>query len=209
VSDLVPVFMPQLAALLIASEDHKGSPLTETEVIAIRDRAACIMMARDRAEALWKQRGRDVDPDNAWYDFQMLRRHLRRKPELDPGQRVGMFASDDPAMTAAMRKAKATISEFIATLRDKELPALIKVSVDQGGQRRFIWLGGVHVVDGELDAVVAPGQRRRVPHGEVFDWMINEDGAIRGGFTLRVQREQLPPEEHASFDEQLGARTWL
>lgn len=208
--------MPQLAALLLHAEDKKGSPLTEAEVLSIRDGAVCMMMQRKHAEALWEQRGRDVDPENAWYDFQMLRRHLGRKPDLDPGERATLFASDDPAMTAAVQKAKSTLGEFVAMLRNASLPALIKIGVDHDGQRRFIWLGDVRIGDGEFDAQVfsqhisglRQGERRRVPRDEVVDWMINDAGTIHGGFTLRVQRDHLPSTEHASFDAELGARRW-
>jgi hypothetical protein len=48
---------------------------------------------------------RDVDPENCWYDFQMLRRELGRRPDVDPGARVRHFARDDQALVEAERPA--------------------------------------------------------------------------------------------------------
>lgn len=83
--ELIPVFMPALGSVLIMAEDRKGAPLSQTEVIRVRDRAPCIMMAAAEAAKLMESRGRDLDPENCWYDWQMLRRELGRLPELDPG----------------------------------------------------------------------------------------------------------------------------
>ena len=85
-ADLIPVFVPALGAILIAAEDQKGTPLTADEVISIRDKAACVMMSTSRAERLAESRGYDdIDPENCWYEWQMLRRELNRRPDLDPG----------------------------------------------------------------------------------------------------------------------------
>lgn len=75
--DLIPVFFPPLAACLARAEAVKGSPLTETEVVRIRDRAVCMMMSADRAQRMSESRGyRDVDPENCWADWHRLRVQL-------------------------------------------------------------------------------------------------------------------------------------
>jgi hypothetical protein len=76
---LVPVFMPPLAALLIHAEDLKGSPLSEDEVLRIRDEALCVMTRRDVAQATAASRGYDdLDPEKCWPGWQALRRELGR-----------------------------------------------------------------------------------------------------------------------------------
>lgn len=71
---LIPVFMPTLANMLAHAEKLKGSPLTETEVIRIRDNAPCIMMKASDADKLIETRGfRDVNPENCWADWHRLR----------------------------------------------------------------------------------------------------------------------------------------
>ena len=75
-----------------------STPLTADEVLSIRDKAACVMMSTFQAARLAESRGYDdIDPENCWYEWQMLRRELNRAPDLDPGARVNMFSSSDPA----------------------------------------------------------------------------------------------------------------
>lgn len=76
---LVPIFMPALAPLMIEAEEIKGSPLTEAEVLRIRDEALSVMTPRDVARAVAESRGyEDLDPENCWADWQALRRELGR-----------------------------------------------------------------------------------------------------------------------------------
>ena len=41
---LIPVFVPALVVLLANEERAKGTALTRDEVLAIRDRGACVML---------------------------------------------------------------------------------------------------------------------------------------------------------------------
>lgn len=71
---LVPVFIPPLATLLAKAESVKGSRLTESEVLRIRDRAICMMIAPEQAAKMSESRGyRDVEPENCWADWHRLR----------------------------------------------------------------------------------------------------------------------------------------
>ena len=80
---LIPVFIPPLAALLARAEEVKGSALTETEVIRIRDKASCIMMERGDAAKMTESRGyRDVNPENCWADWHRLRTQMTGKGYL-------------------------------------------------------------------------------------------------------------------------------
>jgi hypothetical protein len=72
---LIPV--PALSAILFAKEKEKGSPLTEAEVVAIRDDSAVIALP-DHGKALAERRGyEDIDPDNCWREWQTLRGQIR------------------------------------------------------------------------------------------------------------------------------------
>lgn len=74
VSELVPVFVPALAALLGALEAQRGQPLTEAQVLAARDGGACIMMAPRDAQRLERSRGYvDLEPALAWAQWQLVR----------------------------------------------------------------------------------------------------------------------------------------
>ena len=72
--DLRAVFMPSLAALLDGAEEIKGAPLTEEEVLRIRDGAKAVVIFADVAAATEAERGyTEVDPANAWESWQTLR----------------------------------------------------------------------------------------------------------------------------------------
>lgn len=68
---LVIVPIPALVTLLVALRKQKGVELTEQEVLALRDGAACIAMRAEHARALAEKRGYpDIDPENAWEAWQ-------------------------------------------------------------------------------------------------------------------------------------------
>ena len=75
--ELVPVFIPSLTVLLLHFEQKKGKPLTEAEVLSIRDNATIVMMHRSGADELATSRGYDdLDPERAWEEWQGVRRQL-------------------------------------------------------------------------------------------------------------------------------------
>ena len=74
VGELVPVFVPALAAVLGALEAQHGQPLTEAQVLEARDRGACIMMEPRDAQRLERSRGYvDLEPELAWEQWQLVR----------------------------------------------------------------------------------------------------------------------------------------
>ncbi len=71
------VFIPALIAILLNAEKTKGFPLTEAEVIAVRDKAVCMAMPASQAYQLEKKRGySDIVAEDAWNEWQ------RARPEL-------------------------------------------------------------------------------------------------------------------------------
>ena len=53
------------------------------------------------------------------------------------------------------------------------------------------------------------GQRLGFDPEDVFDWMVNEDGHLRGGFTIRVTRARLADEaEKARYDDYIGVSSY-
>ena len=74
---LIPVFMPTLVSVLLHHEREKGSPLTEPEVIAIRDNSVAVMLPRSAAIEIAQKRGYDdIDPEQCWAEWQRVRRQL-------------------------------------------------------------------------------------------------------------------------------------
>jgi len=69
--------MPALVVLLLNKEQEKGSPLTEAEVIDVRDCAECVMVPRDTAARIADERGYDdIDPERAWEAWNAVRPSL-------------------------------------------------------------------------------------------------------------------------------------
>lgn len=82
-TNLVPVFIPPLAAMLAHAEELKGTRLEELEVERVRDNAVCIMMATEDAAKLAESRGYfDVEPENCWADWHRLRVQLTGRGHL-------------------------------------------------------------------------------------------------------------------------------
>jgi len=74
--DIVPI--PALVAVLHAKEREKGEPLTEAEVLEIRDKAVCMAVPRDVHLQMIEKRGYyDLNPENVWIDWQEARKDLR------------------------------------------------------------------------------------------------------------------------------------
>jgi hypothetical protein len=69
--------MPSLVATLLNREQAKGSPLTEAEVIQIRDGCPSVAVPIDVAQKIDAQRGyKDIDPERCWEQWQEARKHL-------------------------------------------------------------------------------------------------------------------------------------
>ncbi|WP_394547172.1 hypothetical protein [Pantoea ananatis] len=64
------LFIPSLISLLVYKAEEKGSPLTEEEVLGIRDNATAIVTDAEGALAMAERRGyKDIDPENCWTEW--------------------------------------------------------------------------------------------------------------------------------------------
>ncbi len=216
--DLVPVFMPALVVLLVHAEDKKGSPLSKDEVHAIRDSGACIMMETGDARKMDDSRGyRDIDPENCWHDWQMTRRDMGRKPDIDPGPRFDHVRSSDPAYQQTISAAHESIEQFRAMLPADGSPrpdALIKTQLVDGDNSAFMWLNNTATEGDNFTAELfevpdtlpnySVGDRQVVAVKELMDWMVNENGRLTGGFSLRYNRARMSDAEKLDFDRHIG-----
>jgi len=225
--DLIPVFIPALGVVLVVAEDRKGAPLSDEEVIRVRDRATCVMMVSAEAAKLVESRGVDIDPENCWYDWQMLRRELGRLPELDPGPMFRQIPSSDPDYLRTIADARAGLSVFRAMLPADGSPhsgssgeglshgdAIVKTTLTEGDRRAFMWLmaarrhgdafvGEVFEAPQQLPSFQV-GDLIEVTEETLLDWSVNVSGTLHGGYSLRYQRARLPEAERAAYDEYIG-----
>jgi len=216
--ELIPYFIPSLSAILVNAEDEKGSPLEYDEVITIRDKSTCIMMESADAKKMDESRGYvDVDPENLWYDWQILRREMERKPDIDPGPSFNLIESSSDDYQKTIREARNSLPDFRAMLPQDGTPrfeAMEKLRLSDGENSAYMWLANTRI-DGdgfvaeifevpEFFKNVEVGQAFNVSSDEIVDWMVNEGGILFGGFSLRLHRSTLSNEEQRAYDEHIG-----
>ncbi|MDQ0548208.1 hypothetical protein [Pantoea agglomerans] len=67
---MIILFIPSLISLLVSKAEVKGSPLTEEEVLAIRDNATAIVTDAEGVLAVAERRGyQDIDPEHCWEEW--------------------------------------------------------------------------------------------------------------------------------------------
>lgn len=217
-SNLIPYFVPSLAATLINAEDLKGSPLEYEEAISIRDNAPCIMITLDDAREMDEKRGYiDVDPENLWYSWQMLRKEMERKPDIDPGPSFVQINNNNDEYQRTIDDARKSIQDFRAMLPQDGsslFEAMVKLKMSDGDNTAYIWLANTKLSDDGFVAEIfevpkffpnfTEGQSFNVTFDEIFDWMVNVGGILYGGFSLRYQRSKLSEKEKKAFDEHIG-----
>ncbi len=140
------------------------------------------------------------------------------------------ISRDDPAMAEAFRAAASTIAVFRdhviregdhlcwakLSFRDPDLSAelgedqliylwLRDVSFDR---ERQLFLGTFFQVPQELTKWHKPGEELLFEADDIFDWLVNDNGLLHGGYTLRVIRDKLPEAERHEFDKQAGVTAW-
>ncbi len=218
--ELIPVFIPSLSNVLLLEEDNKGMPLSQSEVISIRDNASCIMMSLNGAIKMEESRNDYIDPENCWYDWQLLRKKLGRKPDLDSGIKSIKVTSDDEAIQLTIKEAKNSILNF-KQLIDKfshEYSPMIKYTIEDNNYKMHMWLiveevknhcfiASLFEVPSEFTSY-KEGDLFEIEENEILDWMINIEGEVHGGYSLRYQREQLSEIKQIEFDEYTGIKTF-
>ncbi len=53
------------------------------------------------------------------------------------------------------------------------------------------------------------GDRHTVTLDELLDWMVNDNGQLSGGFSLRYHRQRLADDEKLEYDEFIGVSEYL
>ena len=107
-----------------------------------------------------------------------------------------------------------TFLQALNSLQANRTHFSVKVAFRDGDAVEYMWLNDVDHQAGtflgsvgnvpEVVASVSFGQAVTVPVSQIADWMFVEDGRLKGGYTIRLMRERLSPEERAEFDENIG-----
>jgi uncharacterized protein YegJ (DUF2314 family) len=144
---------------------------------------------------------------------------------------VTAISRNDPEMKAAYRKASQSMADFVSHLTvgdgrwcSAKLCFKDPDESDRLGEDRLLywWLefASYHAEEGlfsaeftELPSCLEPyhhiGQRLTFEGEDIFDWRVNTDGRLYGGFTIRVARQRLPEDEIAEYDRYIGVSEYL
>jgi uncharacterized protein YegJ (DUF2314 family) len=127
------------------------------------------------------------------------------------------FAPDDQAMNAAIAQAQKTVGDFITDMEIRKNSAAertLKVRFETDAGAEHIWVGEVGISGKTFSGRLKnePLNIKNLKYGDavtfsreqISDWLIVSDGKVRGGFTIKVARKQLPAEEQRAFDEETG-----
>lgn len=131
---------------------------------------------------------------------------------------IHTLEGSDAEMNKAIEAARSSLSEFEQAIRSNnahyELFALKVMFPDEVGGFEHLWITDIFLEDQQYHGFVGNepqytlavevGQEVTIDPEEISDWMYVESGTLRGGYTLRVLRNRLSPEERAEFDRGLG-----
>lgn len=123
--------------------------------------------------------------------------------------------SDDPEMLEAIARARRSVKDFFDAFtkpRRGQTSFLWKIAFSDGGRVEHIWLADLDFSGPKPRGVVAnepslPGfqfkQSIEFDASYLSDWMYVDDGKLVGGFTTRLLRQRMTPEERRSLDDRV------
>ncbi len=129
-----------------------------------------------------------------------------------PPDKVILFDTEDPAMNAAIGKARASLAVFwkmFAAPEDGVDGFSLKLGISDGKMTEHFWCSDIEgdqqmatcVIANEPQDVhtVAMGQTVDVDPAIISDWMYRKNGKIVGGQTIRVMITTMAPDEAEQF----------
>lgn len=128
------------------------------------------------------------------------------------------ISPDDEEMNMAIEKSKITFGEFITAyhnpLPEDEYHAIKIGFATPDNSLEHIWVGDIFEKDGSLygtvnnmpqsTKVVNFGDTIKIDKNKMSDWMYISKGILKGGYTLKVMRNQLSEPEKKEFDHSVG-----
>lgn len=135
------------------------------------------------------------------------------------GEQMGFIAKGDPLMADAVRKARATLPEFLALVKEPRTSVTgmaVKIGIPHGrNDHEFFWLMDLAISDGKITGRlsnqprfvknVSAGQMLRFTEGDVVDWLYREDGKVRGNYTSCALIAREPKEKRDVLAKQFSA----
>jgi uncharacterized protein YegJ (DUF2314 family) len=139
---------------------------------------------------------------------------ITEKAERDE---VALVAKSDPAMAAAMRKARDSLSDFLkiaAAPPEKTEGFAVKVAIRDGAHAEYFWIVPFKRKDdaftGTLDNAprlvrnVKMGQAFEFSRSEIVDWMYLDNGAMKGNHTACALMKKATQKDRDAFKKRFG-----
>jgi uncharacterized protein YegJ (DUF2314 family) len=130
---------------------------------------------------------------------------------------IARVRDDDADMVAAFQKARATLKEFLALVREPRSSITtyaVKIGIPDRGEREYFWIsrfsqqGGLLI--GRIDNTprlvsnVREGERISFKENDVVDWLYRENGNMVGNFTACALLKKEPPQQADAFKKEYG-----
>lgn len=131
---------------------------------------------------------------------------------------VSTFTDADPELTDAVRKAQDTLyilrQAFLAPKPSYSFMSVkVRFATDAGTED--MWTEPIDILNGKytvrmvegvtIELKAHPDRYVEVSPDQIIDWMILEkDGTVLGGYTLRLEYSRLSPEEQKKYRERTG-----
>jgi uncharacterized protein YegJ (DUF2314 family) len=130
---------------------------------------------------------------------------------------IATVADSDPAMAAAIRKARSTLADFLklaATPKPGTDAFSLKVAVHEGERVEYFWItpfsnSGTQF-SGEIDNTprvvhsVKMGQSITFAQSDIVDWLYIENGMMKGNYTACALLKSAPKSEAEEFKKTVG-----
>jgi len=130
---------------------------------------------------------------------------------------IVIVAKNDPTMAAAMRKARASLPEFLALARNRR-PATegfaVKVAIREGADAEYFWIHPFEHNGGRFSGAInnTPRSVRKVKMGdkitfterEIVDWIYMDDGKMKGNYTACAVLKNASRQEKEAFKKKFG-----
>ncbi len=128
--------------------------------------------------------------------------------------------SDDQEMNAAIQKSRKTFDEFLTAFQSKDSSIqnfAIKVpfQTEKDGNEH-IWLSDITMENGKIYGAVnnEPESTKEVVFGEkvkinrdsISDWNYIQNNRLVGGYTIKLLRQRMTPEQRVLFDRSTGLK---
>ena len=128
-----------------------------------------------------------------------------------------LVPNEDPTMAAAMRKARATLKDFLAQSRapgPKMQGFAVKVAVREGSTGEYFWItpfeqqgdrfaGAINNTPRAVRSVKS-GQKITFSESEISDWMYMDNGKMKGNFTACALLAREPKAQVEAFKKRFG-----